>query len=196
MSDRIALGKRGGKYANADQLKMATIWRTKAWKQRKAQLIAEQPRCEWCNGMSSVINHRRQGYYEGYELCRREEVDIICQPCHQEWTKTGRQRQRLYDDCGSCNAVIYIGRKVCYSCGGKEILTKSDRTSEQKATLISILNRCPEVNIGQLWRDVWLWQGDVEIIGLQAQELPWPMVKTTRGEVGLPAFIFAKLLDQ
>jgi hypothetical protein len=195
MAKGIKLGKRGGKYANSDQQKMAEAWRSKAWKERRAELLGQQPRCEWCNGASTVINHRRQGFYEGYTLCRREEIDIICQPCHEHWTKTGQKRQRLWDDCASCPSMIYVGRKTCYSCGGKEIISKSDRTSEQKATLVGILNRCPDVQVGQRWKSVWLWPDEVEVTGLQPQELPWPMVMTSMGEVGLPAFIFGTLVD-
>lgn len=89
---------------------MASVWRSKAWKARVRELLDAFPRCEWCNGYSRVINHQRQGFYPGYELCRREEIDIICMECHQEWSKNGRKRHRLYDDCTACGAAVYRGR--------------------------------------------------------------------------------------
>jgi hypothetical protein len=188
-------GKRGGLHANVDQMKMRAVWRTKAWKERTRQLLLETQRCEWCNGKSGVVNHRRQGYYEGYELCRREEVDIICKPCHQHWTKTGGQkRSRLYDDCASCEAPIFRGRKVCFQCGSREIISKLEVPEARKKLYSEILkDRCPEVRVGDVWHDVWGWKEPVEVTGFAVQDLPWPMVKTTLGEVGLPAFGFGKL---
>lgn len=79
----VAKGKRGGTYANEDQKKMASIWRSKAWKQRIDELIALHPRCEYCNGRSQTVNHRKDGYYPGYELCRRDEVDVVCNGCNE-----------------------------------------------------------------------------------------------------------------
>jgi hypothetical protein len=48
---------------------MRAVWRTAAWKARTRAILLEHERCQWCNGKSGVINHRRQGYYPGYEEC-------------------------------------------------------------------------------------------------------------------------------
>ena len=192
------LGPRGGQHANPDQLRMRQIWRTKEWKARIKELLLANQRCEWCNGKSSVVNHRRQGYYEGYELCRREEVDIICQPCHLHWTKTnGQKRPRMYDDCADCAAPIYLGRKVCFQCGGNQIIGKKNISEQAAKDYETVLARCPEVKIGDRWEEVWAWEGEVVVKGFEPQsDLPWPLVKTDRGSVGLPAFIFGKLIEQ
>ncbi len=188
-------GVRGGVHKNADQQRMRAIWRTKAWKERVKALLLENQRCAWCNGKSSVVNHKRQGYYQGYQLCRRDEVDIICQPCHQYWTKTGIQRPQLYDDCFSCESLVYVGRKVCWQCGGAVIAKKLKQSREATERLMRIYSRCPEVRVEDVWIDVWVWGKDpVTVTGFQSQDnLPWPMVKTDRGETGLPAFGFGEL---
>jgi hypothetical protein len=189
-------GPRGGTHANLDQLNMRKVWRTKAWKARTLELLLANERCEWCNGKSSVINHKKQGFYPGYELCRREEVDIICQPCHQYWTKTGLQRPRMYDECTSCASVIYYGRKVCWMCGGKTAARKVPLKNRE--TIMGIYASCPEVRIGDAWQEVWLWESsEIQIEAFVEQpELPWPLVKTSKGEVGLPAFKFGKRLTE
>lgn len=199
-----AIGPRGGEYKNEEQMRMKAIWRTKAWQERTTALLLSHPRCEWCNGKAGVINHRRQGYYEGYELCRREEVDIICQECHLYWTDPnnngtkGQQRPRLYDDCDSCEAPIYIGRNVCFMCGSKGIVKKSKHTPEQQKRLLDILSRCPEVRIGDRWSELWSWEGEVEVTGFEKHDLPWPLVQVKiadkKDSVGLPAFMFATLV--
>ena len=188
-------GVRGGHHKNKDQQLMRAVWRTAGWKARVKELLEAHDRCEWCNGKAGVINHIKQGFYEGYALCKREEVDIICQPCHQHWTKTGVKRQRLYDDCASCAAPIFMGRKKCFSCGSREIISKSDRTKEQIAELMTILESCPEVRISDRWSDIWLY-GEVVVTGFEKQDLPWPMVKTDSGDVGLPAFKFGALVER
>jgi hypothetical protein len=178
---------------NNDQRQMRKVWRSDAWKARVKELLLAHERCEWCNGKASVINHRRQGFYPGYELCRREEVDIICQPCHLHFTKTGGgRRHRLYDSCSSCAAVIYLGRKVCWVCGDTvRALTKVN------PELRKILARCPEVRVGDLWTHVWSWaDAPLTVVSFKPQDggsLPWPMVDTSLGEVGLPAFMFGEL---
>ncbi len=195
---RAVRGVRGGKHANEDQRKMRGIWRTKKWKARVKELIEGQ-RCEWCNGIASTVNHKKQGYYPGYELCRRDEVDVVCKPCHQHWTKTGLKRHRLFDECSSCHERIYPGKrkKVCFNCGSAVIVRALSRTPEKKEQLLGIYRRCPEVCVGDSWKGVWAWGSDeIEIIDFEKQALPWPMVKTTRGEVGLPAFIFGELCDR
>lgn len=189
-------GPRGGKHANSDQMKMRQVWRTKGWKARVRELLLEFERCEWCNGKSGHVNHRRQGYYEGYELCRRDEVDVICKTCHEEWTKTGKKRHRLYDDCKSCAAPIYRGRKKCWLCGG-EVAGKRllDLMPEKRRRLFKIAAKCREVALGDVWEGVWMWTGPVKVMGWKAQDdLPWPLVVTDRGEVGLPAFNFGTLV--
>lgn len=190
-------GVRGGHYANEDQKRMKAIWGSKAWLDRRNELLKEHPRCEWCNGHSRVVNHRRQGYYEGYELCKREEVDIICMPCHEHWTKTGQKRHRLRDDCASCGASIYLGRKICYRCGSTSIISKSHISEEQKQRYIGILKNCREVHVGDRWTKIWSWADQViEVLGFEGQDLPWPLVKTSSGSVGLPAFIFGELVAE
>jgi len=179
-------------YANEDQRKMAAVWRSKGWKQRREELLVEVPRCEWCNGKSYQINHKRQGYYEGYELARREEVDVICRPCHDHFTKTGQRRNLVYDTCSSCEALIYKGRKVCFNCGGV-VIQVGEKIKEKRDLLIAIVNQCPEVQIGDRWKGVWSWPSEVVVTKFERQDtLPWPMVKTNQGEVGLPAFMFGK----
>lgn len=179
--------------ANKDQRQMQKVWRSKAWKARVKELLLSHERCEWCNGKAKVINHRKQGFYPGYELCRREEVDIICQPCHQEFTATGKQRSRLYDNCSSCAAVIYRGRKICWICGDTVI-----QFAKIKPGLRQILARCPNVCTGDLWTRVWAWgENELSVLGFKPSEggnLPWPMVTTSLGEVGLPAFMFGELV--
>lgn len=186
-------GPRGGKHANPDQLAMRQVWRTKAWKTTTKALLLENERCEWCNGKSSVINHRRQGFYPEYAECRREDIDIICQPCHQHWTETGQKRHQMYDECTSCASVIYYGRKVCWMCGGKTQARKLRLKNRDLA--LAILESCPEVCVGDAWDDVWLWNDETVVVQdfSEQPDLLWPMVKTTRGEVGLPAFKFGKL---
>lgn len=194
-----SVGARGGVYANEDQRRMKQIWRTKAWKARVQELLLAHERCEWCNGKSGVVNHRRQGYYPGYELCRREEVDIICQPCHRHWTKTGQKRGVLYDDCESCEAPVWKGRTKCWFCGGS-VIAKQGASAERKASYFRVLRRCPEVRVGDVWHGVWCWPGPVEVTGWKSQEdskLPWPLIEVKllaggKGEVGLPAFMFGE----
>ena len=181
-------------YANEDQRKMAAVWRSKAWKARVRELLDAYPRCEWCNGYSKVINHRRPGFYPGYELGLREEVDVICMECHRQWSGKGTRRHRLYDDCTACGAAVYRGRKVCWICGSDEI-RGSDLDPARKLRLVKILASCPDVHEGDVWSGVWMWPGPVTVKRFDRQEvLPWPMVKTVEGgEVGLPAFMFGKL---
>lgn len=193
-----AYGPRGGEYKNLDQKRMEEIWRTQAWKDRRNALLTEHQRCQFCNGKSGVINHRRQGYYEGYELCKFEEVDIICQPCHLHWTKTGGQkRSRMYDDCDSCEAPVFVGRKKCFNCGSKTIISKSYKSPETQAQMLRVLASCPEVRVGDRWIKIWSWgEAELEVTGFEKQDLPWPLVKTTLGTVGLPAFKFGSRLSE
>lgn len=193
------LGPRGGKYANLDQLRMKKIWRSKPWKARTKELCRQFPRCEWCNGISKHVNHKRQGYYEGYELCRREEVDVICGGCHNHFTKTGQRTHKIFDACSSCDARIYQGRKICFKCGGKVIgKTFAELDPARRAALLEVLNICPEVKAGDRWKGIWLWsKQEIEVKDFKPQdELPWPMVDTSAGEVGLPAFIHGVLLER
>lgn len=179
-------------YVNEDQRLMAQAWRSKAWKARRAELLAAHPRCEWCNGASCQINHKRPGFYPEYALMLRHEVDVICKPCHKHFTETGQRRPVMYDNCQDCDATIYPGRKQCYVCGGSTYKPTS-MSSAQRATLLRILARCPDVRVGDVWSEVWLWGAaeEITITKFERHEtLPWPMVKTSRGEVGLPAFIF------
>jgi hypothetical protein len=56
-----------------------------------------------------------------------------------------------------------------------------------------IFNRCPDVRIGDIWLDVWEWDGPTIVKGFEPQkDLPWPNVLTNKGSVGLPAFIFCE----
>jgi len=181
-------------YKNEDQRKMAKAWRSKAWEKRREKLLAAHQKCEWCNGKSSQINHKRQGYYKGYELMLREEVDVICKKCHEHFTKFGTRRAKIFDSCTKCDAMIYPGRKTCYACGSKTISKKlSDLDPERRKRLIEILERCPDVHVDDVWISVWSWRDPIRVIGFEPQaDLPWPMVKTTLGEVGLPAFMFGE----
>lgn len=86
--------------------------------------------------------------------------------------------------------MIFAGRKVCFNCGAKTATRKLDLPAVKRAQLEGILGRCPTVNVGDKWKNVWCY-GDVEVTGFEAQDLPWPLVKTNRGDVGLPAFTFA-----
>jgi hypothetical protein len=179
-------------YKNEDQRLMAKAWRSKAWKARHAELIAAHPRCEWCNGKSAQVNHKKQGWYPEYPLMLRHEVDVICKPCHKHFTETGQRRPVMYINCNECNAPIWPGRKVCFMCGGSTY-RPSDMSAEKRAQLLRILAKCPEVKIGDVWSEVWVWGSDVEVVIQKFEKqdtLPWPMVKTDRGEVGLPAFMF------
>jgi hypothetical protein len=187
------------KKKNEDRRKMEAIWRTAAWKKRSDELLLAHPRCEWCNGKSQVVNHRRQGLYPGYELALREEVDVICHSCHNTFTKTGKKTHRMYDDCESCEAAIFKGRKICWICGGKAIQFK-EVDPEKRADLLKIMGRCSDVRVGDIWAKVWAWgESEIEICGFKKQEdsdLPWPMVETSLGDVGLPAFMFGVIRKQ
>lgn len=178
-------------YVNEDQRLMAQAWRSKAWKARRDELLAAHPRCEWCNGKSSQINHKRKGFYPEYALMLRDEVDVICKPCHKHFTETGGRRPVMYDNCEDCNASIYPGRKECYVCGGTTY-KPSSMSDEKRSELLRILAKCPEVAIGDVWSNIWAWGSEeITVIKFEKHEnLPWPMVKTNRGEVGLPAFMF------
>jgi hypothetical protein len=130
----------------------------------------------------------------------------------------------MYDDCESCEAAIFRGRKVCWICGGKVVQFK-EADPEKRMALLKIMGRCPDVRVGDVWTKVWAWgASDIEIRGFKQQEgdLPWPMVETivasdegrlslpksiagglepfegskVGGEVGLPAFIFGVLCQQ
>jgi len=182
---------------SAHRYKMAKIWRSKAWKKRIVELVKECPRCEYCNGHSQTANHKRDGYYPGYELCRREEVDVVCNGCNEFWKKHKQKRSRLYDDCTECNAIIYQGRKICYNCGGKVASGRLDVSSNKQRQYNKILGNCPSVRMGDRWKGIWLWTDDVRVTGFEEQtDLPWPLVVTDKGEVGLPAFTFGKCVEE
>jgi hypothetical protein len=184
-------GPRGGTHANADQLKMRQIWRTKAWKERKRELLALYPHCEWCGGVAKVINHKRQGYYPGYELCKRDEVDIICNGCHAKFTKKGIKTGRVWQECTGCNYPVFEGKSKCFFCGAMVKKKPAATSSDAYGRLLRLMKRCPEVLVGDRWKNVWMWADEIVIEGFKETEaLPWPQVVTSRGEVGLPAFMF------
>jgi hypothetical protein len=183
-------------YKNPDQRRMVACWRTKAWKGRRAELLAEFPKCEWCNAKSTVVNHKKPGWYPEYPLMLRQEIDILCQRCHEHWTKTGKERSRIWDTCSECDAQIFKGRKVCFRCGGR-VVEISEANPEKRARLVRILDHCPEVRVGDVWAHVWVWKGEIVVASFDKQDtLPWPMVSVDLGEVGLPAFMFGKLVKR
>jgi hypothetical protein len=187
-------GPRGGEHANEAQMKMRQIWRTKAWRERRKELLALYPHCEWCGAIAQVINHKREGYYPGYELCKREEIDIICNRCHKDWTEKGIKNTRAMHACTGCGYPAYEGKTKCFFCG--EAIKKTANHSPERMKLFSeIMRRCPEVRNGDVWFDVWLWsKEEVTVTGWKEQDmLPWPLIVTDRGEVGLPAFTFGQL---
>lgn len=191
----IAKGPRGGEHANEAQMKMRSIWRTKAWRERRRELLRMYPICEWCGNVAQVINHHREGYYPGYELCKREEIDIICNRCHKDWTERKVKNSRAMDECTTCGYPAFKGKSKCFFCG--EVVKKHVRhSSEQERRLLTIFRRCPEVIVGDVWKGVWLWSDlEISIKGFKEQDtLPWPLVVTDRGEVGLPAFMFGERL--
>lgn len=190
-----AVGPRGGEHANEAQMKMRSIWRTKAWRERRRELIRLHPKCEWCrNNPSQQISHKRDGYYPGYELCKRDEVDVICQKCHDLWTKKRIKVSASTRECTACNYPVYGNKTRCFNC---DAVVKINVAISPKmaVTYSEILRSCPEVVNGDVWWNLAYWpKEEVTVTGWKEQDaVPWPLIITSRGEVGLPAFKFGEL---
>lgn len=102
------------------------IWGSKAWKNRRRQVISRTDRCEWCRKkfappkQPKVVQHLKK--YKGddwkakYLSMKESEVAVICKGCHVTVTRFRVRRGSVRSTCPECGHFKRPKYDTCYRC--------------------------------------------------------------------------------
>jgi 5-methylcytosine-specific restriction protein A len=62
------------------------------WREIRARVLAEEPRCRLCGAASADVDHIKAAEDGGTEA--RENLRALCNPCHRKWTSEQNRERR------------------------------------------------------------------------------------------------------